>query len=215
MPKISEPLYGTLPKYCGPVELDLHEMMFWLYLPVKLPGQVTCTVPDNLHTLMPLLAAVYSHTSKDQWLSSFVYLTVKVMPVTPGCSFNRPGWHCDGFLSDDINFVWYDSIPTEFFCDGTRHYFTEDHDLSLEEMENLCIGKTPITYAPKTLLKLDQFVLHRTGECERAGVRAFVKVSLSKDLYRLKGNSVNHKLAPDWKYLDRKYTRNHPSEGAN
>lgn len=32
----------------------------------------------------------------------------------PNCSFNRMGYHSDGFLTDDINYIWCDNNPTIF-----------------------------------------------------------------------------------------------------
>ena len=70
------------------------------------------------------------------------------------------------------------------------------------------------TYPVKHLLRLDQTVLHKVATNIRPGVRTFVKISVSRHRYALRGNSINHELAPDWAYADRQAERNCPIGGA-
>lgn len=43
-----------------------------------------------------------------------------------------------------------------------------------------------------------------------AGVRSFVKISVSRHRYNLVGNSVNHLLGLNWPMAERMPERNHP-----
>ena len=43
-----------------------------------------------------------------RFLDSYMYLTVKRQYQSKSKLFNRPGYHSDGFLTDDINYIWSD-----------------------------------------------------------------------------------------------------------
>jgi hypothetical protein len=96
-----------------------------------------------------------------------------------------------------------------------RISFVQDHMASLAEMEQAANVGPHTVYPDKHLLRLDQSVIHRVADVHTSRVRTFVKVSVSTDRYDLIGNSVNHSLAPDWKYLERSEERNHPIGGAS
>lgn len=207
----TEAKYGTMPVDLGFIGLEPKEMMFWMYCPVKLPGRVAIVLPDNLNQFSPLMRRVFNDCA-DRWHESYVYLTAKTLWVTPDSPGNRPGWHSDGFLTDDLNYIWSDRAPTVFFHDGGLHAFSADHEASLPEMEALCRTDAFVLYAypDKHLLRLDETVLHRTPEAFAPGMRTFVKISVSRHRYALEGNSINHLLAPDWDYQPRKAERNCP-----
>lgn len=105
-----------------------------------------------------------------------------------------------------------------FLIQQNRWMLSEDCDESLRQMAK--IGRYAEafdhvglrTYPDKHLLRLDNTVLHRSPTGFEAGMRTFVKVSLSRDRYNLKGNSVNH-LLPEthWPLVDRQEVRNHPA----
>ena len=208
----TEKIYGALPVDLGLVDLSPVEMMCWLYCPIKLPHEARCTVPKNLESFRPILQKVSLNVEVDRWEDSYVYITAKTLWATPENPGNRPGWHSDGFLADDLNYIWSDANPTLFFDDGDRHAFAADHTASLSEMDDLCQKKSAHyrTYPTKHLLRLDQTVLHKVGPVNKAGIRTFIKISVSRHRYALKGNSINHELAPDWAYQDRLEERNCP-----
>ena len=215
----TDAIYGALPIDLGLIDLSPSEMMFWLYCPIKMPGQLIWNSPPNLEQFEPIIGAVSQDCSLDAWRESYVYITAKTLWATPENPGNRPGWHSDGFLTDDLNYIWADANPTVFFFDGQRHAFSADHSASLSEMDALC--EEPVaaafdhrTYPVKHLLRLDQTVLHKVATNIRPGVRTFVKISVSRHRYALRGNSINHELAPDWAYADRQAERNCPIGGA-
>jgi hypothetical protein len=205
-------LYGKLPDDLGEIDISPTEMCFWMYTPISLPGQARYVLPDNLKQFAPIVShAKWARVG--QFEDAYVYLTAKTLWVEGSYIGNRPGWHSDGFGTDDINYIWCDRAPTEFV--KTETPLSDDCDLSMRQMA--AIGKAHeiagriFTYPDKHLLRLDQRVIHRSPAAFPAGMRTFVKVSLSADRYDLIGNSRNHSLpGSDWPLVPRRLERNHP-----
>jgi hypothetical protein len=126
----------------------------------------------------------------------------------PNCSFNRMGWHSDGFLTDDINYIWCDKYPTIF--NKSNFILSPDDTLSIQEMEMQADPLNDVTYNENQLIRLDQFNIHKVAPVKSGGMRTFLKVSISKDKYDLIGNSHNYLLNYDWKMKQRKEQRNIP-----
>lgn len=211
-------MYGKKPEVVGFVDINPTEMMYWMYCPIRLPGDDRLTLPcDNLNIFKEIV-----HLSEIDFMDRFgegtlndhyVYLTVKTMFVNAENPGNRPGWHSDGFMTDDINYVWSDKNPTVFWEpeDHFRLNPPHDHTESLalfNEVEDY--DNEHVRYPNKTLLMLDQYVIHKVDTNIQPGYRTFVKVSFSKHKYNLVGNSINHNLATDWEYVERTKERNHP-----
>lgn len=206
-------MYGAAPEDLGLIELSSPELMLWLYCPVKLPGQWCINLPDNLAKFAQILQAVHEDIAGRRWWHSHVYLTAKTLFVKPGDPGNRPGWHSDGFLTNDLNYIWSDSNPTVFWVPDEKVAFTADHGASLGEMDRIAEAdpSNHRRYPDKHLLRLDQTVIHKVEQDITAGTRTFVKVSVSEHRYALLGNSINHRLAPDWTYKPRNEQRNCPT----
>ncbi len=209
---LTDAIYGAPPRDLGMIDISPIEMMFWLYCPIKHPGMQSVSVPENLMQFRPLWEHARSDCA-DRWGDSYAYITAKTLWATPQNPGNRPGWHSDGFLTDDLNYIWCDENPTIFFHDGNRYPFSADHEVSLAEMDALCEPSDADhhTYPVKHLLRLDETVLHKVATDIEPGVRTFVKVSISRHRYALRGNSINHDLAPNWDYSDRLPERNCPT----
>lgn len=198
--------YGQEPHVVGHVLLDPKEMCFVQYLPIAMTDCDRVEIPDNLSWTRPLVNMVLKEGVSDE---SYLYLTVKHLYVTPSNMGNRPGWHSDGFGTDDINYIWCDQYPTEFCIQDFN--LSEDCGTSLTEMEQQARAQNVKTYGENTLLRLDKYNIHRTpiiGE----GYRTFVKISVSKDRYNLKGNAHNYLFDYDWEMALRSDSRNHPSK---
>uniref|UniRef100_A0AAU8HY33 2OG-Fe(II) oxygenase n=1 Tax=Rhizobium phage LG08 TaxID=3129229 RepID=A0AAU8HY33_9CAUD len=216
----TDKIYGTLPFVIERLDLEFHEMCQWLYLPIKVPGSWSLHVPANAQQFIPIITSAEvdfaSIVGDGKYLDEYyAYLTAKTMYVNKSAPGNRPGWHSDGFMTDDYNYVWSDKNPTQFWHNnGKLVDFSADHSLSLEEMDHVCENLGIIRdYPNKTLLCLDQTVLHRVSPVVEEGIRTFVKVSFSKDRYALRGNSINHAIKDDFGsyYDDRQATRNDPA----
>lgn len=208
--KVTPAIYGAAPKDLGELRLDTSEMMFWLYLPIKMPGTFLPVLPANLQQYQQIVDRCMDdvimdnaiNPRGDRWTQSYVYLSVKVLHVTPDAPGNRPGWHSDGFLTGDLNYIWADRNPTEFFEASPLFRVTADHSKSLEEFDGYASHPfndgmfADQTYHAKVnhLYRLDQTVIHRVSLNVDSGKRAFVKVSVSDKPYVQLGNSINHLL---------------------
>lgn len=210
--------YGQLPADLGFIDVQIPEVMYYLYLPVKLAGEWTgFFLPDNLRPLRDLLNEVGSDLGADRYRDNNIYLTVKRMFVGGGITPNRPGWHADGFGTEDLNYIWYDSVPTVF--NTSKFSITEgDHHASLKEFDAQAIPQNDVVFPVRHLLRLDPSVVHRVADTPQDQVmRTFVKVSVSKERYNLKDNSINHIMrrvtggTSDWVYYDRSEVRNCPT----
>ena len=200
-------IYGKEPEIVGALEIDDIEMMFVQYLPVAMPN-TEVRLPANLRCFEDLITIALTDAGWSRNVC-YVYLTAKHMYVTPDNMGNRPGWHTDGFGTDDLNYIWCDSSPTEFCIQDFQ--ITDDHAISMTEMEQQAREENIVTYPIKTVLKLDAGVVHRVADRGEAGYRTFVKVSISKDKYNLKGNAHNYLFDYNWAMHDRAVERNHPA----
>ncbi|NTJ46870.1 hypothetical protein G6K93_07560 [Agrobacterium rhizogenes] len=205
-------IYGAPPVDLGLIDISPKEMMFWLYCPIKLPGQDQYTVPMNLKQFEPIVEAVAYDLPFKDFINNYVYITAKTLFVSADNPGNRPGWHSDGFMTDDLNYIWSDSNGTMFWEPESRVNFVQDHTLSLTEMRDAADVGPHRVYPDKRLLRLDQGVIHRVADVHAPRVRSFVKISVSRDQYDLVGNSVNHELAPNWTYHERAEERNAPAK---
>lgn len=198
-------MFSHEPIVLGQYDIDCRELMFVQYMPIAMPyGPIR--IPDNLRCFAPLVAAVTLHGCPS---GAHIYLTAKRLFVGPNCLGNRPGWHTDGFGTDDINYIWYDAVPTEF-CVNQYFVLSDDHDLSLDQMAQQARSQNITTYPAGSLLKLDSSVVHRVAQPVTEGYRTFVKISVSRERYNLAGNARNYLFDYDWQMVGRQAGRNHP-----
>jgi len=203
-----------LPKVISTVDLKVTESMFWLYLPIKMAGNRTVRLPEQLKQFKPILeATVFDHSVLDPktFFNNYIYITAKHMLVNPDFWGNRGGAHCDGFLTNDINWIWYDENPTLF--NSGKFEVTPDHTKSLKEFEEQWNYKNEVTYPVKTILELNPNVVHKVSPVSRYFMRTFVKISMSTEKYNLIGNSHNYLFDYNWEMFDRSEVRNNPIYG--
>jgi len=195
--------YGKPPIEVGHFNFDLPEVMYYLYLPVliensgiQLPPNVQCC---RALIVRSILASRYYR---------YVYLSARKGWASPDNPLNRPGWHCDGFGTDDMNYVWWAGPGTRFAVQSFIDIST-DHVKSQEQFENQIDGGTIIHPPEHNLYALDPYVVHATPLIEPPGcMRQFVKVSLSNHRYNLENNSHNYLLDYDWPLHSRDEIRN-------
>lgn len=201
--------YGQLPEDCGLINVDLTEMMFWLYCPIKVKHDEDVIMPRNLGVCLPFVREVLE---REKTVNKYVYLTAKVMHVGGRNVGNRPGWHADGFGTSDINYVWSDCNPTIFWQAEEQVTLSTDHDRSMREMEHITREQgRHVTYPDKHLLKMDSSVIHKPQDDVEPGVRAFVKISISNKQYLQVGNSRNYELEYPSNSVYRTPNRNCPA----
>lgn len=200
--------YGTKPELIGNFELNCQEMMFYMYLPIKMKDSLWIHIPDQLKVFKPLIEAVLEHEMK-HIEHKYLYLTAKHIYATPDNVGNRSGYHSDGFGTDDINYIWTNKFPTVFCIQDFD--LSTDCVLSMQQMEEQAKPENEITFPVNSLLKLDQGVIHRTPTIDVGGMRTFVKLSVSSEKYNLIGNSHNYLIDYKWTMYDRSDVRNHPT----
>lgn len=204
--------YGDLPKELGRFEINCKEMLFYQYLPIKLIGDTTITNEKRLSCFNDIIGVICCDYigvyGLDNFVNSYVYITAKKLYQKEGCSFNRKGYHSDGFLTNDINYIWSDCKPTVF--NNSNFNLTLDDKISLKEMEEQADELNIETYPDNTLLRLNQFNIHRVSNIQTPCFRTFLKVSISKDKYDLLGNSHNYLLDYNWEMKQRSDERNIP-----
>jgi len=208
--------YGRAPKDLGVIDLDPQEMMCYLYLPIKMADSYAVRVPRRLGylnnyvdgLLNKVLWDASDHFNSELLDEYYIYLTAKTLYVEGNFSGNRPGWHADGYGSDgDLNYIWANMNPTEFAIQDFVD-IPDDDAGSMAEMERQVDPTKIVTYPDCTLLRLDESVIHRVSPNIQAGMRTFIKISVSKHRYNLKGNSHNYLFDYNWDMADRQAQRN-------
>lgn len=206
--------YGSPPILIGGMEVDCLEMMFFHDMPIKLPGGTSLSMEPRLKPFEGVVGRACCDfiglRGIDAFVGSHVYICAKRLHQEPGKPFNRPGWHTDGFGTEDINYVWYDRTPTIFNV-GPMELPADDVE-SMAEMERQAIPANDRTYPDAMLLRLDQSVVHRVGDIREPAIRTFCKITFSADRYDLAGNTKNHLLDYDWPLRQRSLTRNVPQK---
>jgi hypothetical protein len=209
--------YGQLPKDLGQFQIECKEMMFYQYLLIKMENETQPVYGQRLKCFDKLIGVVccdfIGEYGLDAYVASYLYLTAKYMFQAPGCSYNRMGYHSDGFMTNDINYVWSDKNPTVF--NKSEFVLSMDDGESLVEMEQQAQRENEFTYPEKTLLRLNQFNIHKVADIETAGMRTFLKLSFSKDKYDLIGNAHNYLIDYNWEMKPRKQERNIPQTSLN
>lgn len=200
--------YGSPPKDLGVVLATCEEMMHYQCLPIKLVDTAEYRIPRRLMWVKPMLDRIIFPHNK------YVYLTVKNTFITKGFSGRRPGWHSDGFLTNDINYIWSDCLPTEFAIQ--EFSIDENCKDSIRQFEEQVLLENIEHYENKSLLELNPSVIHRPApNTYIEGIRAFVKITVSEDKHNLCGNSHNYLLDYDWPMNPRHENRNHQSYEKN
>ena len=203
--------YGKEPTNLGTLNMNPEEHMNYLYLPLKLADMSTLYTKFIPERLRYANMFIYKALSDYGNISDhYVYLTAKTLWVDKATPGNRPGWHCDGFGSNgDVNYIWFNMNPTQFFTteDPIAGVPTDDAAM-LEYIENIIDLDAVWDGNINTIYRLDEAVIHRVNPVRQAGIRTFLKLSISKHKYNLKGNSHNYLLNYCWHMYDRAENRN-------
>lgn len=203
--------YGDQPIRVRAFDFELPEVMYYLYLPVRMPGGSHVRLPPNVECCRGMIEAVIS--LHNPWLeSSIVYLSARKGWASPDNPLNRPGWHCDGFGTDDMNYVWWAGPGTRF----SHQIFTgisNDHIESLKQFDEQVDPAQVWSPPQKVLYALTPRCAHSTPEVKPPGcMRQFVKISVSTQRYNLENNSHNYLFDYDWPMHSRDAIRNDTSK---
>lgn len=190
------------------------EMLFYLYLPIKLRDQ-SASIPKILKAVPPRLKpfkqVIEQCLEAERWRfggnyqDKYVYLTIKTLFVTPEYIGGRPGWHTDGFGTEDTNYIWASDTPTEF-CVQDFDVSTDEHK-SINDMTEQARTKNIKTYGTQ-LVRITPDDVHRCPVVESPRLRTFFRLSISDEQYNMAGNSHNYMLDYEWPLAERGVERN-------
>lgn len=201
---------SDVPVCVGGFDIDLPEMMYYLYLPVRMDLNGEVRLPKNL--FMPCYRMVRAAIANaPEFAYRYVYVSARKGWASPDNPLNRPGWHCDGFGTDDLNYVWWSGASTRFVVQRFTD-ISDDHVVSLRQFEAQI--RPECIYSPegRRLYRLDSSIVHATPLIDPPGcMRQFVKISMSNHRYNLADNSHNYLFDYDWPMIDRHMIRNDPA----
>lgn len=205
--------FGDAPVAIGFATLELTEVMYYLYLPVMMPGSSDIRLPRNLEPCRDIIIKSIEAAPRRY---EYAYISARKGWASPDNPLNRPGWHCDGFGTDDTNYVWWKGAGTRFAVQSFQDIST-DHVESLKQFEaQLTPDGIRDSYPEMLLYELHPKVVHATPIVKPPGeMRQFVKVSLSDHPYNLENNSHNWLFDYDWMLANRNVARNdtHTAQG--
>lgn len=205
--------YGQKPATLGTYFIETDEMFFYQDMPIKLAGSSNISFEPRIKIYWEIISAAMQDfielRSLEELNESYVYISAKRMFIPQGTGFNRPGWHADGFMTDDINYIWSDEFPTIFNLSDFN--IPKSPQESLVAMETQAVPENDYTVGKNDLVRLDQFCIHRTAEVTKPVVRNFFKLSISKEKYDLSGNTHNYLLSYKWDMRPRNASRNTPT----
>lgn len=196
--------YGEAPKLLGPLDVHLTEQMHYLYLPVIMNGEYNdVRLPSNLVSVFPLVEEVKNHAQGYE----FCYLSAVRGVASPGNSLNRPGWHCDGFGTQDLNAIYWKGAGTRFAIQRFKDIDPDDQT-SLKQFDSQVKEENVYTFPERNVYLINPYVVHSVPLIEKTEERQFIKLSFSNDQYNLDGNSHNYLFWYKWKMLERSAARN-------
>ena len=200
--------YGGLPEDLGPHSVKGYmEDTYVLYLPVKMNNS-SIQVPDNLKMYEHL---VYSAINNINRRFEYIYLSVENRYIPADTCQKRPGWHVDGYLTNDETYIYTKSSDTTEYINQSNIELGPIDDLEALHQFNTYKGGEIVHINSGHLYNLKRCI-HRSPTITKGHKRLFVKISFSNDRYNLYGNSKNYLFDYDWKYVERDNERNTPSK---
>lgn len=206
--------YGQFPHLVSVFDLKVEEIMTYQYQPVKMSGEFSLLVEPRLRVFDKIFGVACCDFigvfGLNRYIDSYVYVTAKHRFVSPECPMNRPNYHSDGYLSEDINYIWSDCFSTVFNVGNFQ--LSNDDRVSLLEMEEQADFTKEVSYDNNSLMRLNQYNIHKVAPVTESRMRTFLKISFSHERYNLVGNSHNYLLDYKWEMKPRNAERNVPNQ---
>jgi len=184
------------PESLGVFEMSMDELCFYQYFKCKNKGTSRVVLEKRMRPCVAMINECLKdfddRNPKDSAFGKNVYVTLKHLYQFDRTQYNRRGYHCDGFGTNDMNYIWSNTQPTIF--NRYQITMTDCHDQSLVDMRKNLPAEKEYSFHNKSLIMLRPNVPHRVNECGTEGVRTFFKLSITDHEYDLYGNSINHKL---------------------
>jgi len=198
---------------------DLHtpagwdEFCFVQDMPIALAGDIAVHIPPEYAFAYDFVMMVgkFLHTKYgDLWSEHRnFYLSLKHTMVPKGQPQTRPGWHTDGYGTDDLAFLWCDAVPTLFLKQAMR--VSENDERALSRMNEFADVTKSEHGLPGRVYGMDDTVIHAPSSSYHLQPRRFMKLSVSRYAYDLKGNARNRLLPTEWQPTrERGVNRNQP-----
>lgn len=173
------------------------EFCHWQNCLIKMKGSQDVVLPyDSLNWVIPLVEEAYCDARKFYELKDkYMYLTVKTGYVEKGKPGNRPGWHLDCFgIEDALNYIWSDMNPTQFWVNDELIEISDDDEISMTQMSIIAEAFKRNIYNGRkhTLYRLEPDVLHQVDPEPKAGLRTFVKITVTSKWFSHPTNSRNY-----------------------
>ena len=190
-------------EYCNIVNMCIKESNSDEYL-----------IPENLKPFVKeLISDAYLLSPKLLVNNSdmYAYLTIKKMYIQPNTCGNRDGWHIDGFMSDQKNFIWSDCSATPTEVSIGSFDLTLDHEKSIDEMYEQGWGNFNLQLKSNVLYEMNQECVHRPtrNETNKSVLRTFIKLTYTKELFNGYGNAWNYLIPHIKPSKERSICRNH------
>lgn len=169
------------------------------YLCIKEPnGKIS--IPENYNSVInvnsklecAVRALIQKSNMKELDIDKecYWYLTIKKGFINPQTFQTKNEWHIDGFMRDDYNFSWSDSLPTiialgDFEVTPDRYNSLSEYESQLNEVVESKVN---------TLYNLDRECVHKPMQnlTDETIVRTFFKITITKRLFNSKGNAWNY-----------------------
>jgi len=139
--------------------------MFYQDMLIKPLGMTECKIEKRLMVFREIIASAIDNFVETYGLMEYrkhhVYVSAKHLFQKKDCSFNRMGWHCDGFMTNDVTYIWSDKFPTLF--NFSQFALTQNHEKSLKEMQEQADEKNNMAYDNFTLVRINQYNVHRVA----------------------------------------------------
>lgn len=205
-------LVSSLPRDCGHYQFDLKEVMYYLYLPVRMDGG-DLRLPENISILRTPIWDLINRVANediDEKVYRYIYVSARKGWATPDNPLNRPGWHADGFGTNDLNFVWWDGPGTRFAVQEFTG-IVSDHNRALAQFDAQVREENVVSNLPAHhFYRLDPTIVHDTPRIVEGCMRTYIKISMSDHRYNLENNSHNYLFNYHWKLHPRNVVRNDP-----
>ena len=132
-------LKSTIPESIGEYYFNSKEYCQYLYLPVMFAGDPEIYLEPRLEFLRGMINDTVNdyitNNYSGQFNDEYIYLTIKQTFIPKDTHHNRPEFHSDGFLTDDVNYIYFDKYPTEFMI---GNFNVPKHDeLSMVEFNRI------------------------------------------------------------------------------
>lgn len=184
-----------------PIDMSRLEFCNADYMRVKEPGG-DLLIPDNYALMLDPDGCFYLKVKGfmeslklnelNVYEDCYWYLSIKKGYVNPGQYQTKDEWHIDGFLRDDYNFIWCDSLPT-LVTEGT-FLISPDRYKSLGEYGEQVTNEESVM--PQYLYYLDRECVHKpaVNTSDEVIIRTLFKLTITKRLFNSLGNAWNYKI---------------------